>query len=201
MIHQAAFQGYSEAAVAIRDAYKASRNNHIKQQMSEFVRVISALFTRMQANLVFDEVISGEGGAALSWRAVADKLSMDPKSTFSQGQRQDFALAIFLARARGLEGTFMLDEPVNHLDDLNRVALLDVFRAIVLEGNRNLSFVLTTANKPLVRHLVEKFSLVEVQDLSDKIPKKRQALELVGLEGNPRAGVTVLGGDQIGDSP
>ncbi|MFI4985935.1 MAG: hypothetical protein ACHQF3_00680 [Alphaproteobacteria bacterium] len=178
---------YAEAALTIKQAYSDSRQKHVKEQMAEFVRVISALFTRMQSNLVFDEVMLGEEG--VSWRATVENYSVDPEAIFSQGQRQDFALAIFLARARGLGGTFILDEPVAHLDDLNRVALLDVFRAITVENIAGLSFVLTTANKPLVRHMMEKFSRVRRSETVDSGPQS--VLSLIGIEGNPRIGITV----------
>lgn len=179
---------YAQSSLAIKDAYSDVRNNHVKQQMDNFVRVISALFLRMQSNLVYDDVVSGDDATPLSWHALAGDRSLDPGPTFSQGQRQDLALSIFLARARGLGGTFVLDEPVAHLDDLNRVALLDVFRAITLERVRDLSFVVTTANKPLVRHLLEKFARIKRSDgpLADRL------LNVVEIEGNPRTGVRAI---------
>jgi hypothetical protein len=48
-------------------------------------------------------------------------------------------LALFLARARSLGGTFFLDEPASHLDDLNRVALLNIFRALAVERGTDVS--------------------------------------------------------------
>lgn len=172
---------YSESAISIKQSYTAHRTDHIKRQMTDIVRAMSALFTRMQANLVYDDVTSGEEQTPLSWRAFAENLTFNPEATFSQGQRQDFALSIFLARARGLGGTFLLDEPVAHLDDLNRVALLDVFRAIAVESPGDLSFVLTTAHRPLVRHLMEKFARLSSEE----------SLRLIEIEGNPRTGVRI----------
>ena len=115
---------------------------------------------------------------------------MDPKFSFSQGQRQDFALSIFLARARGLGGTFFLDEPLAHLDDLNRVALLDVFRAIGLENDQSLGFVLTTASRSTARHFAEKFMRVRPGGFGQYGDGK--LLSLVELRGNPRVGVDVI---------
>lgn len=184
---------YAEAALSIKQVYSDSQRKHIKQQMADFVRVISALFIRMQSNLVYDDVASGDEGTPLSWRAIAENFSLDPEATFSQGQRQDLALSIFLARARGLGGTFFLDEPVAHLDDLNRVALLDVFRAITLENTAGLSFMLTTANKPLVRHLLEKFARVA----SPEAVGGARSLSLIGIEGNPRSGVRIVQGPDL----
>ena len=115
-------------------------------------------------------------------------MAIDPHTRFSQGQKQDFALSIFLARARGLGGTFFLDEPLAHLDDLNRVALLDVFRAICLENRRMLSIVMTTASKPVVRHLVEKFSQVNADSKNDSGP----ILKVISLEGNLKSGIGIV---------
>jgi ABC-type transport system involved in cytochrome bd biosynthesis fused ATPase/permease subunit len=84
----------------------------------------------------------------LHWAANAGSATLDPGKDFSQGQLQDLALALFLARARGLGGTFFLDEPVAHLDDMNRVGLLDVLRAV---ASTRLNLVITTASRSLAR--------------------------------------------------
>lgn len=104
----------------------------------------------------------------------------------SLGQRQDLALAIFLARARELGGTFFLDEPLITLDDLNRVAILDVIRALVVEERPTpLRLVVTTANYSLVRLCREKFSLVKGQN-------GQSALRVYRLLGEPRSGVEAV---------
>ena len=111
---------------------------------------------------------------------------LDPGKDFSQGQLQDLALALFLARARSLGGTFFLDEPVIHLDDLNRVGLLDILRATVLEGSQSLNLVITTSSRSLARHLIEKFACVKT------VPTPFGAahpLRVIELDGNGRTGV------------
>jgi DNA repair protein SbcC/Rad50 len=178
---------YALAAEVARKAYFDMRQQHVRRQMEEFVRVISALFTRMQSNEVYDRISEGDASSPLSWRAISEGFAMNPDLRFSQGQRQDFALSIFLARARGLGGTFFMDEPLVHLDDLNRVALLDVFRAICLESNQKISIVLTTASKATLRHFVEKFTYVSRDGQSQHTP----LLRVIHLEGNPRAGVSL----------
>jgi hypothetical protein len=71
------------------------------------------------------------------------------------------------------------------LDDLNRVALLDMFRVLVGEENSKVRLVITTASRTLVRHFQEKF--INVPDI-DSVP----ALGVVELEGSPRDGVKVI---------
>lgn len=179
-------EAYLDAATQVENAYRETRYKHTREQMSSFVQVISALFIRMQATEVYERITEGDEAAPLSWKAISDDFGADPDRRFSQGQKQDFALAVFLARARGLSGTFFLDEPLAHLDDLNRVALLDVLRAICLEGNEQLSLVLTTASKPVVRHLAEKFQLLNQSAANGKLPFMR----VFSLIGNPRSGVS-----------
>lgn len=187
--------GLSSAADDIQRSYRALRHRHVRQQMETFVRVISALFVRMQATEVYDKIMEGDETAPLSWRAVSGGLALDPDRKFSQGQKQDFALAVFLARARGLQGTFFLDEPLVHLDDLNRVALLDVLRAISLESKGDLSIVLTTASKAVVRHFLEKFARIDASSVDAKGQKRKESyLRVLTLSGNPKAGIAAVAG-------
>jgi len=90
----------SEAAHSAKIAYDEKLQSHVRTQMEEIVKVISALFLRMQANEVYDRIVEGSASQPLSWRAMCDGTPLDPERKFSQGQRQDFALSIFLARAR-----------------------------------------------------------------------------------------------------
>jgi exonuclease SbcC len=53
----------------------------------------------MHANLVFDRINLGEDRDFLHWLADAGGHQLDPGKDFSQGQRQDLALALFLALA------------------------------------------------------------------------------------------------------
>ena len=164
----------------------AHRKNFERKQIQALGTVMNGLFARMQANEMFEQIGSGTDDAPLRWRAEAGTESFDPKDHFSQGQRQDMALALFLARARGLGGLFLLDEPVMHLDDLNRASLLDTLRMIALEGRGDIRLVVTTASRLVVDHLVEKCQ--RVLHSGDQQPFLRQHT----LAGNPRLGTTLV---------
>ncbi len=159
-----------------------------RNQVDGLSRVVNPLFARMHANRVFDRISLGQDTDFLHWLANAGDEKLDPSKHFSQGQRQDLALALFLARARGLGGTFFLDEPILHLDDLNRVGLLDIFRAFVLEHHPALNLVITTSSRTLARHMIEKFAAVSPIDASDEGTPPLRVLE---MEGNGRDGVEV----------
>lgn len=161
----------------------------IAQEIRPLSNIINTLYLRAQGNRFITSIEarpSKEG--FLEWIAELNEEgeSFDKMRSLSQGQRQDLALAIFLARARSLGGTFFLDEPLAHLDDLNRVALLDTLRIIVSErrtGNP-LRLVITTASNNLLRHLREKFSLVEDGN-------GNPALRIYRMSGNPKVGLDV----------
>lgn len=108
----------------------------IAQEISPLSNIINTLYLRAQGNRFINSIEArASKDGLLEWIAELDEEgeSFDKMRSLSQGQRQDLALAIFLARARSLGGTFFLDEPLAHLDDLNRVALLDTLRIIVSE--------------------------------------------------------------------
>ncbi|ORM90290.1 hypothetical protein HA50_22680 [Pantoea cypripedii] len=142
----------------------------------------SEMFSRMHANEVYDGLKVAKDGK-LRWRALTGNKADDELITqdyFSQGQRQDLALSLYLARARTLGGTFFLDEPVAHLDDMNRVAMTDIFRMLTMQ-EKGLGLVLTTASDPLRRHLRQKFSALSGD---------RALLNIITMNGNPRQGVS-----------
>ncbi|MBR1325705.1 AAA family ATPase [Bradyrhizobium ottawaense] len=176
------------AAGRAKAAFHQTYNDVSKRQIEDLGRVVNPLFARMHANRIVDKIKVGHSDEPLRWFADAGNQEMDPGKDFSQGQRQDLALAVFLGRARSLGGTFFLDEPVTHLDDLNRVGLLDVFRATAMESSSAMNLVLTTASKALARHLIEKFSSAGAVETP---AGKRVPLRVVELDGNGRTGVVM----------
>jgi len=163
---------------------REAKETFINQQIRPLCNVITALYLRAQSNAFITAIGTDNQSGSHRWTAFADDRRLEAIAQLSQGQRQDFALAVFLARARDIRGTFFLDEPLLHLDDLNRVALLDVLRVIVMEqAAQPLRLVITTASNALVRHFREKFSLLRPNDHGP-------ALRIYRLSGNPRDGVS-----------
>jgi predicted ATPase/polyhydroxyalkanoate synthesis regulator phasin len=169
-----------EAARLFRD----KANRYCAEQLERLFDVVSPMFSRVQANEVFDSLHRGPLDNPFAWVAKSSSFEFNPSPYFSMGQRQDLALAIFLARARGIRGTFFLDEPVIHLDDLNRVALMDTFRMLVLESEPCCNFIMTTARRDFIRHMAEKFA--NVPPIHGMPP-----LRIYELDGSPRVGVRV----------
>lgn len=162
------------------------KRDYVAAQLEPLRNIITTFYLRAQSNEFIDCInVKADEGGALTWLAQIGDKRLDDVVQLSQGQRQDLALAIFLARARSIGGTFFLDEPLLHLDDLNRVALLDIIRVLVAERTLNnpLKLVITTASDSLVRHFREKFSLLP-SSKSDPLP-----IRIYRLYGDPRHGI------------
>lgn len=146
---------------------------------------VATLFDHMQVNRVFKRIELQAVKDSFSLRGyLADDVSLDPKAHFSKGQCQDLALSMFLVRAASLGGTFFLDEPLAHLDDLNRTALLDCLRACVIgsiDSQAPVRLVVTTSNWSVARHLMQKFYSVPRDSGS--------LLKVIQLAGNVRSAV------------
>jgi DNA repair protein SbcC/Rad50 len=143
---------------------------------------VSQLFQRMQVNRVFESVTVSP---SLQLQGLLSDYQVEPE-LFSTGQRQDLAIAFFLVRAYALGGSFFLDEPLAHLDDLNRVAVLDTLRAFVLSGqqaHKRTRLVITTASWTTTRHVIQKF--MRIQDGT-----KAPLLKAYQLTGNVSSSVS-----------
>lgn len=169
-----------------KNDFKLEYNRITKDRLENLASNVTPLFMRMHSNRVYDSIDfkDRDHGGLLKVTSAGDVFST--YTDFSQGQRQDLALAIFLARARAVGGTFFLDEPVMHLDDLNRVALLDILRAFALENGKTINLVVTTSSKALARHMIQKFSSVGEFELPDGMVSP---LTVYALEGNALTGV------------
>ena len=146
---------------------------------------IGKLFNHMQVNRIFTKINLSTVEQSFSLSGTIDNAEMLPTGYFSQGQRQDLALAMFLARACTLGGSYFLDEPLLHLDDLNRTALLDCVRACVIGTRENSSpvkLLITTANWSVARQFIQKFGNVKAQH-------GVSALTVYGLTGTVNSGV------------
>lgn len=171
-------QNYILTADEAISRYGEHVRNVTVSSLSPLLTPATELFSRMHANEVYHKLsVSGDD---LNWMVLAEgnDTPLAAQEKLSQGQRQDLALSLYLSRAKSTGGSFLLDEPIAHLDDLNRVAMLDIFR-LVATSMDNMNLILTTASDTLARHLAQKFSSLPDEYL----------LNTIHLEGNPRTGV------------
>jgi DNA repair exonuclease SbcCD ATPase subunit len=92
--------------------------------------------------------------------------SGEPRAFLSNGQLNLLALSIFLslgAKQRWSRlDSLLLDDPIQHLDDLDAIAFLDTLRAVALGrfGKRK-QVILSTCDRNLYRLMIQKFKLLE----------------------------------------
>lgn len=172
--------GYIAGADLAIEQYGLHVKDFTASSLKPLLSPAAELFSRMHANEVYKGLGVSEGEDALKWTVFAEghEPALDAEGKLSQGQRQDLALSLYLARARNTGGSFFLDEPIAHLDDLNRVAMLDIFR-LVATSMPSMNLILTTASDSLARHMAQKFASIT----------DRHLLNMIHLEGNPRTGV------------
>ncbi|MBX3713504.1 MAG: hypothetical protein KF800_16215 [Lysobacter sp.] len=174
-----------ESAEELRFFIRDSETKIGKLFFAELGPAIGKLFNHMQVNRIFKQINLNTAEQSFSLSGSIDNAEVLSTQYFSQGQRQDLALAMFLARACTLGGSYFLDEPLLHLDDLNRTALLDCVRACVI-GTRGNAFpvklLITTANWSVARQFIQKFGNVKPQL---EVP----ALTVYGLTGTVNSGV------------
>lgn len=180
----------ADRATELIGALTAVEKQSGDQFFEKLFPAVGTLFDHMQVNRVFRglEISSVKQSFHLEGQ-LDDGVSLDPGTHFSQGQRQDLALSMFLVRAASLGGSFFLDEPLAHLDDLNRTALLDCLRACVLgteSTSRPVRLVVTTANWSVARHLMQKFHNIRHPESS---PTLGPWLRVIQLSGNVRQGI------------
>jgi len=179
-------EGNYDLALKAKVDFNSECDRVTTERLENLAGSVTPLFFRMHSNRVYDSIDfkGGDQGGLLKIASGDDVFST--LTDLSQGQRQDLALAIFLARARSVGGTFFLDEPVVHLDDLNRVALLDILRAFAIENGSRINLVVTTSSKILTRHMIQKFSSVgKIQSQEGTV----NPLTVYALEGNALTGV------------
>lgn len=88
--------------------------------------------------------------------------SGSPEFFLSAAQMSALALAIFLALARSQSWShldaILLDDPVQHLDDLDCVALLDGLRNVARQATSK-QLIISTCDRSLYHQMIRKFSL------------------------------------------
>jgi len=135
---------------------------------------INSLFKAMiPAPYLFEEVTmkQAQDGLRLGLRYRGQEEDVgEPQFFLSNAQANVLALSLFLSFTRAqrwakLE-TILLDDPVQHLDDLDAVAFLDTLRSVALGGlGPRKQVVLSTCDQNLYLLMIRKFGMLESMGL------------------------------------
>jgi hypothetical protein len=135
---------------------------------------INSLFKGMiPAPYMFEEVTMSQAGDGLAlglrYRNQEEDVG-EPRFFLSNAQANVLALSLFLSFARAQRwarlDTILLDDPVQHLDDLDAVAFLDILRSVALGGlGPKKQVVVSTCDRNLYLLMLRKFGMIESMGL------------------------------------
>lgn len=169
---------------------RASVSSAVTNFIGPHAEAINQIFRRMVPHAhAFEEIVlraSNGGGLDLGLRYRGkDAPSGSPEFFLSTAQMNVLALSIFLAFAQSQQWsqfeTMLLDDPVQHLDDLDALAFLDMLRAVLQSGERR-QVIISTCSRNLYAHIIRKFRLVEAPGLR---------FSAITLEDHPLEGATI----------
>jgi len=142
----------------------------VKERIAKHQPEIGRLFkTMIPSPYPFDRVImrSGKNGLELGirYRGKAEDAG-EPRFFLSSAQANVLALSIFISLAENQRWsklqTLLVDDPVQHLDDLDAVAFLDELRATALGRFRpKRQIILSTCDQNLYLLMIRKFDLLK----------------------------------------
>jgi len=149
-------------------------NGAITDRIDAHQSEINNLFRSMiPSPHLFDEITMSQAAEGLQlgllYRGCQEDVG-EPHFFLSNAQANVLALSLFLSFNRAqrwakLE-TILLDDPVQHLDDLDAVAFLDTLRSVALGGlGPRKQVLLSTCNQNLYLLMIRKFGVLESEGL------------------------------------
>lgn len=135
------------------------RSEREKEHADLFQPMINLLYQRLSPHPYFGDLdIRPEDGQLHIRFSDGDQLA-PVIGYFSQAQQVSVVLSLFLSSAllQGWTrlGTLFIDDPVQHMDDMNVYAFLDLLQGLVWDGRQ---VVVTTASEELYRTMLGRFS-------------------------------------------
>jgi DNA repair exonuclease SbcCD ATPase subunit len=142
----------------------------VAERITEHKVEVTNLFKAMiPTPYLFEEIAMNQvnDGLSLGLRYRGQEVDAgEPRFFLSNAQANVLALSVFLSFTRAqrwarLE-TILLDDPVQHLDDLDAVAFLDILRSIALGGlGPRKQVIVSTCDRDLYQLMIRKFGLLE----------------------------------------
>ncbi|MDR3584524.1 MAG: SMC family ATPase [Desulfosporosinus sp.] len=177
-------QKSKESVIKLRQAHKDASewmealtrgvNHAVEERISRHQPEIFRLFKGMiPSPFLFENITmkQSDDGLVLGLRYRGQDMEAgEPRFFLSSAQANVLALAIFISLAMGQKwstlDTILLDDPVQHLDDLDVVAFLDNIRAAAAGkfGVRK-QIIISTCNQNLYLLMIKKFRLLESMGL------------------------------------
>jgi exonuclease SbcC len=149
--------------LALRKRVKAAVEDFVIPRAAEIENMFRSLVAdpfRFQRIVIDPDATKGLR-LGLVFRSLSES-SGSPEFFLSAAQMSALALSIFLSLARSQTwswlDTVLLDDPVQHLDDLDSIALLDGLRNVARRSPSK-QLIISTCDRSLYHHMIRKFSM------------------------------------------
>lgn len=149
----------------IRKELESLQNQALGEYTEKYGPLTSTVQKRLRPVYGFGDVelTPEKGGIAVRVKRKGER-NLHPSDYFSESQIQVVMLSLFLSAA--LTQTWssfapiLLDDPVEHFDDLNAYSLLDLIRGLIMESGGARQFIISTCEDRLFQLMRQKFSKI-----------------------------------------
>ena len=135
-----------------------------RQRLAQYTDTVNLIYQRLSIHPLFGELVPQIDGNQETFQVQVRRRGGAPVGVpdyFSTAQMNIVILSLFITSALMQEWsslrTIILDDPVQHMDDLNSYALLDLLRSL---AERDWQVIVTTANIELYKLMLVKFSVL-----------------------------------------
>lgn len=181
----------SQGARAASDTTKRISREVIENRLAAMNPLLSELYARLKPHVAYDEVKYRMRGDVLRFLRLEVGEDINPRFTFSSGQRRAlglaFLLAVYLTRPWCRLKTLVLDDPVQHVDDYRALHLAEVLGSVRQLGHQ---VICTVEDSALANLLCRRLRSSEAQEGL-----------LVELGFSPEQGVTLQKATPVGPLP
>lgn len=156
-------------------ALEAERNSALSKYCDVQGEIVSAIQARLRPVYGFGKTrlhVDRSGSVVVSLEPLAsagDKNPLRPRDYWSSAQLNTLGLSIYLSVAltqdwSGLR-TILLDDPVQHFDDLNTYAFLDLLLRLIDNENYEVKpqVILSTCDSAMLRLMVKKYRPLQME--------------------------------------
>ncbi|MCK4255774.1 hypothetical protein KAX35_02710, partial [candidate division WOR-3 bacterium] len=139
------------------------QNRALKEYTKKYGPLTSIIQRRLRSVYGFGDIgiYPENGGIAVRVERKGEK-NISPSDYFSESQIQIVMLSLFLSatltQTWSSFAPILLDDPVEHFDDLNAYSLLDLIRGLIMEPGRQRQFIISTCEDRLFRLMRQKFT-------------------------------------------
>lgn len=170
----------------IHKELESLQNRALKEYTRKYGPLASIIQRRLRSVHGFGDIrlFPEKGGIAVRVEREGEN-NIFPSDYFSESQIQVVMLSLFLSAALTQTwssfGPILLDDPVEHFDDLNAYSLFDLIKGLITESGKEHQFIISTCEERLFRLMRQKFSKLNgkvifyvFESIGDKGPRVRR---------------------------